>query len=150
MKINRMVKWIGLCAVVTTLTVGCSAKPKPEEPVEPAPAPTAQPAPAPQARPAPAPTLPISYMVQRGDNLWNISARAEIYGNPYMWPLIFRANRDQIRDADLIFPGQRLAITRDDSRADVEAAIRHARTRGAWTLGVVEASDQEYLRRHGR
>lgn len=88
-----------------------------------------------------------SYTVQRGDSLWRISGKSEIYGNPYQWPLIYKANRDKIRDADLIFPGQNLSIDRAASAADVDAAISHARTRGAWTLGVVEASDQAYLAR---
>ena len=37
-----------------------------------------------------------SYTVVRGDNLWNISGKSSIYGDPYQWPLIYKANRDQI------------------------------------------------------
>lgn len=81
----------------------------------------------------------------RGDHLWGISAKSSIYGDPYQWPLIYRANRDRIEDADLIHPGQVLTIRRGVSSADVQAAIRHARTRGAWRLGVVEESDRAYL-----
>jgi nucleoid-associated protein YgaU len=88
-----------------------------------------------------------SYTVVSGDTLWGISARSEIYGNPYQWPLIYKANRSQIQDADLIFPGQNLAIQRDASAAEIDAAVNHARTRGAWSLGVVEASDEAYLAR---
>ena len=88
-----------------------------------------------------------SYSVMAGDTLWGISARSEIYGNPYQWPLIYKANRSQIQDADLIFPGQNLMIERNVSAADVDAAVNHARTRGAWSLGVVEASDEAYLAR---
>ena len=88
-----------------------------------------------------------SYSVMAGDTLWGISARSEIYGNPYQWPLIYKANRSQIQDADLIFPGQNLMIQRDASAADIDAAVNHARTRGAWSLGVVEASDEAYLAR---
>lgn len=88
-----------------------------------------------------------SYTVQRGDNLWNISGKDSIYGDPYQWPLIYKANRSQINDADLIFPGQDLSIDRAASSADVDAAIRHAKTRGAWAIGVVEESDKAYLAR---
>lgn len=88
-----------------------------------------------------------SYTVMRGDNLWNISGKSEIYGNPYQWPLIYKANRSKIKDADLIYPGQQLDIDRSASTADVDAAIEHARTRGAWSLGVVEDSDMAYLAR---
>ncbi len=86
-----------------------------------------------------------SYSVVSGDTLWGISAKSAIYGNPYQWPLIYKANRSQIQDADLIFPGQNLMIQRDASAADIDAAVNHARTRGAWSIGVVEASDEAYL-----
>ena len=80
-----------------------------------------------------------------GDNLWNISGKQDIYGNPYEWPLIYKANRDKIKDADLIYPGQEFTIEHNASQADVDAAVQHAKTRGAWSLGKVEASDKAYL-----
>jgi len=86
-----------------------------------------------------------SYEVVSGDNLWDISAKSEIYSNPYQWPLIYKANKDQIKDADLIYPGQNLAIDQDASAADVDAAVNHAKTRGSWSIGVVEDSDKAYL-----
>ena len=84
------------------------------------------------------------YTVISGDNLWNISGKNEVYGNPYQWPLIYKANSDQIKDADLIFPGQVFSIP-SASAGEIDAAVQHAKTRGAWTIGEVEASDQEYL-----
>ncbi len=86
-----------------------------------------------------------SYEVVRGDNLWNISGKDSIYANPYQWPLIYKANRSQIKDADLIFPGQVFDIDRDASSADIDAAINHAKTRGAWSVGASEATDEAYL-----
>ena len=83
----------------------------------------------------------------RGDSLWGISGMSEIYGNPYQWPLIYKANRDKIKDADLIYPGQQFDIDRNASATAIDAAIQHARTRGAWSLGVVEDSDMAYLAR---
>ena len=88
-----------------------------------------------------------SYTVVRGDNLWNISGKSSIYGDPYQWPLIFKANRSQIKDPDLIYPGQTFDIDRNASSAEIDAAINHARTRGAWSVGDVEQSDLEYLAR---
>ncbi|MBW8053865.1 MAG: LysM peptidoglycan-binding domain-containing protein [Nitrospira sp.] len=87
------------------------------------------------------------YTVLRGDNLWDIASYRVIYGNPYQWPLIYRANQDQIADADLIQPGQVLVIPRESAASQIEMAIQHARSRGAWQLGVVEQSDREYLQR---
>ena len=91
------------------------------------------------------PAEDLSYEVANGDTLWGISGMDNVYGNAFQWPLIYKRNADQIKDADLIFPGQVFAITRDPAAADVDAAINHAKTRGAWSLGQSEASDQAYL-----
>lgn len=85
------------------------------------------------------------YTVVPGDSLWAISGKSEVYGNPYQWPLIYKANRDKIKDADLIYPGQEFAIEQSPSMGDVDAAVMHAKTRGAWSLGVTEDSDMAYL-----
>lgn len=52
----------------------------------------------------------INYKVVRGDNLWNISKKDQIYADPYMWPRIYRKNKEQIKDPDLIYPKQVLAV----------------------------------------
>lgn len=46
--------------------------------------------------------------VQRGDTLWAISR--ERYGKGILYVKVFEANRDQIRDPDLIYPGQVFTI----------------------------------------
>jgi nucleoid-associated protein YgaU len=84
------------------------------------------------------------YLVVSGDNLWNIAGQDTIYSNPFMWPLIYKANSGQIKDADLIHPGQYFYIPKARG-ADRAAAIEHAKNRGAWTLGETEASDMDYL-----
>jgi len=85
------------------------------------------------------------YGVLKGDNLWKISAKPDIYNNPYQWPLIYKANSSKIKDADLIYPGQVFDINSTPSAAEADAAVRHAKTRGAWSLGAVEDSDKAYL-----
>jgi len=87
----------------------------------------------------------IQVEVARGDSLWSISGQEAVYNNPFQWPLIYKANRDKIKDADLIYPGQVLSVDRNPSAADVDAAVDHARNRGAWSIGVVEESDRRYL-----
>lgn len=105
---------------------------------------------APETTSAPAPVATrdgtSQYQVERGDSLWAISGKAEIYGNPYQWPLIYKNNSSQITDADLIYPGQVFTIDNNPSSSEVNAAVQHARTRGRWSLGVVEESDKDYLR----
>jgi len=88
-----------------------------------------------------------SYSVMRGDNLWDISGKDSVYGNSYQWPLIYKTNRNKIKDADLIYPGQVFDIDQNASSSDIDAAVRHARTRGAWSVGDVEQSDLDYLDR---
>ncbi|HED18778.1 MAG TPA: LysM peptidoglycan-binding domain-containing protein [Gammaproteobacteria bacterium] len=87
----------------------------------------------------------MQYEVVRGDSLWAISGKAETYSDPYMWPLIYKTNRDKIKDADLIYPGQNFTVDRNPSAGDAQMAIDHARNRGAWSIGVVEESDRHYL-----
>jgi hypothetical protein len=48
----------------------------------------------------------ISYKVVRGDHLWGIARKKEHYGNGFAWPIIYKANRDQIKNPDLIYPDQ--------------------------------------------
>jgi nucleoid-associated protein YgaU len=61
-----------------------------------------------QAQAAP-PAPPVSQVtVQAGDTLWAISR--ERYGDGLLFVRVFEANRDAIRDPDLIFPGQIFAI----------------------------------------
>lgn len=86
-----------------------------------------------------------SYSVNKGDSLWRISGKNEVYGNPYQWPLIYKANSNKIKDADLIYPGQVLDIDSNPSAEASAAAVRHAKTRGAWSIGAVEESDKAYL-----
>lgn len=45
-----------------------------------------------------------SVIIRRGDNLWTISKRT--YGKGTRYTTIYLANRDQIRNPDLIWPGQ--------------------------------------------
>ncbi len=44
------------------------------------------------------------------DCLWNIAGKPTIYNDPFLWPKIWLANDDQIRNPDLIYPGQVLKI----------------------------------------
>ena len=85
------------------------------------------------------------WVVHPGEHLWGISAHHLVYGDPYQWPLLFKRNRYQIEDADLVYPGQVLHIERNLTNAEIQRAIEHARTRGPWILGITELTDIEYL-----
>ncbi len=51
-----------------------------------------------------------TYVVKDGDCLWNIAAKSEVYGNSFRWSDIYEANKDQIKDPNLIHPNQSLKI----------------------------------------
>jgi hypothetical protein len=44
-----------------------------------------------------------------------------------LWPLLYQANRDQIKDPRQIFPGQTLSIRRDMTEQELEEARQKAR-----------------------
>ncbi len=69
---------------------------------------------------------PSKYVVKEGETLIDISARKEIFNDPYMWLLIYRSNRDQIRDPQFIYPGQKLSIPRNISYEDIIEARKQA------------------------
>lgn len=149
-KLNAGLK-LSAILVAATLATGCiSAKSKPAEEAEaaaPAPAPAAPAAPAVVATNTdPVPEALTSWTVVEGNNLWAIACKEEVYNVPEQWPLIYKANLDQIKDADLIYPGQVLTIPRDSSQADIDGAIKHAKTRGEWAVGPVEATDVAYIK----
>jgi len=100
-------------------------------------------APAPPQRPvetSPDPKLPISepqptaavteYRVGSGENLYSIAARTSIYGEGLLWPLLYRANRDQIKDPQQIFPGQILSVPRNHTDEERKSARETARRSG--------------------
>lgn len=48
------------------------------------------------------------YEIQKGDSLWKIAEKA--YGNGAKYTAIFEANKEVIKDPDLIYPGQKIRI----------------------------------------
>lgn len=49
-----------------------------------------------------------TYTVEAGDSLWKISEK--FYGDGNQWRRIYEANKDEIKDPDVIHPGQRFTI----------------------------------------
>ena len=76
------------------------------------------------AKPAPAPR---QHEVRPGETLSHIAQA--FFGDPGLWPAIYLANRDRIKDPSRIYPGQKLAIPA------VDEAMRKAARREAGALG---------------
>lgn len=57
--------------------------------------------------------LPNSlYEVEKGDYLWKIAGKNDVYGDSYAWVRLYNANKDQIKDPNLIFPKQVFTVAR--------------------------------------
>ena len=63
------------------------------------------------------------HVVQPGETLWIIADRT--LGDPTLWPALYRANRDQIKDPSVLYPGQSLTIPAIDP-AERQALRREA------------------------
>ncbi|MBN2403790.1 MAG: LysM peptidoglycan-binding domain-containing protein [Spirochaetes bacterium] len=50
----------------------------------------------------------VKYNPKNRDCLWRIAMY--VYKDARLWPIIYVANKDQIKDPDLIFPGQKLIV----------------------------------------
>jgi nucleoid-associated protein YgaU len=69
------------------------------------------PPPAANQRPQPQqqPTEQVSeYTIQSGDSLSKIAK--QFYGDAKQWPKIYEANKDVIKNPNLIYPGQKIKI----------------------------------------
>jgi hypothetical protein len=71
----------------------------------------------PQEQPSSSPVLPAQYVVKTWEStkdcLWNIAGKAQIYGDPWQWRLIYNANKSKLPqpgNPDLIEPGLVLDI----------------------------------------
>ncbi|MDY0189972.1 MAG: LysM peptidoglycan-binding domain-containing protein [Desulfuromonas sp.] len=70
------------------------------------------------------------YTVEAGENLYAIAAKANVYQDGLLWPLIYKSNRDQIKDPEQIYPGQQLTISYKHNEQEKEAARETARKSG--------------------
>ncbi len=69
----------------------------------------------------------IMYTVVKGDHLWGIAKKKEHYDNPFAWPVIYKSNRDQIKNPDLIYPKQIFKIPNltEEEKARYEKARKN-------------------------
>lgn len=96
------------------------------------------PPPAPHQLP-PTPPPPIThYEVVNGETLWTISALQEVYNDPLLWPLLYKANRDQISDPRTIYPGQVLSIPRKLSENEINDAREQARQSDIFPVEILQ------------
>lgn len=78
------------------------------------------------SKPAPPPALPTTYTVEKCDDLYTISSKPQIYNDPWLWPLLYDANTDKIKDPNKIKEGMVLTVPRGMSDAQKSAAREKA------------------------
>jgi len=61
-----------------------------------------------------APTRYDTYVVKKGDSLWTIAKKPEIYGKATYWRRLFDANRDILSSPDRLKAGMTLKIPRGE------------------------------------
>jgi len=78
-------------------------------------------------------TYTVGTWAEDRDCLWNIAGKIEIYADPFMWPKIWQGNTSQIRNPDIIFPGQVLTIPEkgDKTTDEIKAERRYWRNKKA-------------------
>lgn len=88
------------------------------------------------------------YTVQKGDYLFVIAARKEVYNNKHMWPIIWEANENgvisapkripkTIKNPHLVYPGQVLKIPKISDALKKSAIFDRARGWLDWKKGRV-------------
>jgi hypothetical protein len=119
-------KYLGLVvlSLSTALFVGCASVQKIK---------TGEPDSQAKADSAKAPQAEMKYVVKKGDSLWKISAKSSVYGDPFEWPLLFRANRDQITDPDIIDTNEELGVKKDFDENRGCRRERHAAIQASFT-----------------
>lgn len=55
-------------------------------------------------------TYTVGTWARNRDCLWNIAKKPSIYNDPWRWPKIYMANRNQIKNPDLIYPKEVLKV----------------------------------------
>ncbi|MDH3975310.1 MAG: LysM peptidoglycan-binding domain-containing protein [Deltaproteobacteria bacterium] len=150
MKLKSVLLYAFLVAFLAVYSTGCQTPPPPvEEPVVETPPPAEEEVvEAPVVEEYVEPPMPVeepeapvvesydktAHVVVKGENLWTISEYGDVYSDPFQWPVIYKANRNQIKDPDLIYPNQEFEIPRDVSQEEIDDAVHEAKTRGPWSL----------------
>ena len=68
----------------------------------------------------------VKYRKKDTDCLWRIAMH--VYRDAKLWPIIYKANRDQIKDPDLIFPGQKFMIPSIGKKKEIMNEVNEIRS----------------------
>lgn len=89
------------------------------------------------------------YVTGKGDSLSRIAGRDDVYGDPLKWTILYRLNRDKLRDlkSDTDLPDRELTggiglkvITPDEARVNLEK-----RKQDIWVVNVLSSPEREKI-----
>lgn len=64
-----------------------------------------------------------SYVVQDGESLWHVAGQQDVYGNSYLWPLVWQANKDKVKQPYQLYKGLRLIVPAHPTIEEVSEAL---------------------------
>ncbi|MES2489822.1 MAG: LysM peptidoglycan-binding domain-containing protein [Pseudomonadota bacterium] len=82
-----------------------------------------------------------SHKVNSGESLWTISARDDIYANPWLWPLIWQANRESLKNPGSVRAGQTLKIRANPTVDEVVNAVNYAHQNSGTRISIGEVKE---------
>lgn len=71
-----------------------------------------------------------SYVVQENESLWHVAGQQEVYGNSYLWPLVWQANKHKVKQPYQLYKGLRLTIPAHPTLQEVSEALAYSKNNG--------------------
>ncbi|MDB5978294.1 MAG: hypothetical protein JWR07_5054 [Nevskia sp.] len=68
-----------------------------------------------------------SYVVQENESLWHVAGQQEVYGNSYLWPLVWQANKHRVKQPYQLYKGLRLTIPAHPTLQEVSEALAYSK-----------------------
>lgn len=81
------------------------------------------------------------HKVKKGESLWTIAKREDIYANPWLWPLIWQANRNSLKKPSSLRAGQTLKIRANPSVDEVLKAVKFAHEHSGTRIKIGEIKE---------
>ena len=82
-----------------------------------------------------------SYVVRENESLWHVASQQEVYGNSYLWPLVWQANKHKVKQPYQLYKGLRLTIPAHPTLQEVSEALTYSKNNGG--EGMRPATDPQ-------
>lgn len=69
-----------------------------------------------------------TYVVKDNESMWHVAGEPEVYGNSYLWPLVWQANRDKVKKPSQLYKGLKLIIPAHPTAQEVAEALAYSKS----------------------